>query len=186
MAVLSPLPPAAALAVFTAAVVLAFLHGCLHVLAGATRLAVFHFTLVFAATGCCILGIGVMAAILAVFHASHVVMTTCLGLRGGSRVGCRRSCGCLLRPSNQRQAQDQSKQSEFHKNSFIKVMRTVESCGSLAAAERSIKKKQRSLDAKNHSQQSGWRTRRNRGCLGSVRLRARRDEFGNFRRGDVS
>jgi len=66
-------------------------------------------------------------------------------------------------PKHQRQAQIKANNLNFIRNSFIKVMRTVESCGSLAAAERSIKKKQRSLDAKNHSSRAGG-GQRNRGA----------------------
>jgi len=121
---------AAALAVFATAVFLAVLHRGLHVFAFAAGLAIFHFTLVLAATSRGILGIGgsVMAATFAVLHIGHVVMTAPLGLRGRSRVRRRRR---ILRPANHRQGQgqNQSKQSEFHKSSFIKVMRTVEMSG---------------------------------------------------------
>ena len=73
---------AAALAVCAAAVFLAFLHRRFHIFAIAAGLAIFHFTLVLAATGCGILGIGcgVMAATFAVFP-GHVMMTAPLGLR---------------------------------------------------------------------------------------------------------
>jgi len=111
----------AALAVSTAAALLAFLHGGFHVLALATGLAVFHFTFV-AATGCGILGIGcgVMAATFVVFHPGHIVMAATLGLRGRGRIRSNWSCRSLLRPANQRQgkSEDQSKQSEFHKSSL--------------------------------------------------------------------
>jgi hypothetical protein len=49
---------AAALAVGTAAVFLAFLHRRFHVFTIAAGLTIFHFTLVFAATGGGVLGIG--------------------------------------------------------------------------------------------------------------------------------
>ena len=89
----------AALAVCTAAVFLAFLHRRFHVFTIAAGLTIFHFTLVFAATGGGVLGIGrgVMAATLAVLHVGHIVMTASLGLRGRCRVRC---CWCLLRPAN--------------------------------------------------------------------------------------
>jgi hypothetical protein len=75
---------AAALAVFATAVFLAFLHRRFHVLTVAAGLAILHFALVFAATGCGVLGIarGMMAATLAILHIGHVVMTAPLGLRG--------------------------------------------------------------------------------------------------------
>jgi len=109
----------AALAVGTAAVLLAFLHRPFHVFSVAAGLATFHFTLVFAATGYGILGIGrgMMATTFAVFP-GHVLMTACLGVRGRCRVRCRRR---VLRPANQRQGKNQSKQSEFHKISLSKL-----------------------------------------------------------------
>ncbi|MGA9863891.1 MAG: hypothetical protein WBQ19_17405, partial [Terriglobales bacterium] len=72
----------AALAVRTAAVLLAFLHRRFHVFTIAAGLAIFHCALVFVATGCGILGIGrgVMAATFVVIP-GHVLMTTCLGVR---------------------------------------------------------------------------------------------------------
>src|SRR5208282_1369935 len=93
----------AALGICATAALLAFLHGGFHVLALATRLTIFHFTLVFAATGCGVLGIdrGVMAATFAVFHVGHIVMATPLGLRGRRRVRYGRGCRRLLRPANQ-------------------------------------------------------------------------------------
>jgi len=80
---LAALGLAAALAVFATAVLLAFLHGSFHILAFATRLAVFHVTLVFTATSGGILGVGcgVMAATFAVLHPGHVVMAASLRLR---------------------------------------------------------------------------------------------------------
>ena len=82
------LRPAATLAFFAAAVFLAFLHRRFHVLAVTAGLAVFRFTLVFAATVRGIFGVGrrMVAAALAVFHVSHVVMTASLGLTCGCRV----------------------------------------------------------------------------------------------------
>src|ERR1039457_1341561 len=113
---------AAALTVFATVVLLALLHGGFHVLACATRLAIFHFAFVFAATRGVVIGIGcgVMAAAFAILHIGHVVMTAPLGLRGGCRVRRCRRRGCLLRPGNQRQGEDEdrSKQSEFHKSSL--------------------------------------------------------------------
>jgi hypothetical protein len=121
----------AAFAIRAAAVLLAFLHSGLHVLACAARLAGFHVTCVFAATGS-ILGIGrsVMATAFAILHIGRIVMATRLGLRCRRRIR-RRSRGVILRPRNQREREDEdrSKQSEFHKISFIKVMRTVETRG---------------------------------------------------------
>src|SRR5260370_18487372 len=117
---------AAALGVCASAVFLAVLLGGFHVLAFAAGLAIFHFTLVLAATGRGIFGIGrsVMAATFAVFHVGHVVVTAPLGLRGRCRVWCRRR---LLRPAKQRQGQgqNQSKQSEFHKSTLIKSYKKV-------------------------------------------------------------
>lgn len=75
----------AALGICATAHLFAFLHGGFHVLvpvfAFATRLAIFCFALVSAAR-CAILGIGcgMMAATLAVFHVSHVVMAASLCL----------------------------------------------------------------------------------------------------------
>jgi len=97
---------AAALAVCATAVFLAVFHGGLHVLAITAGLAIFHFTLVLAATGRGILGIGrgVVAAAFAIFHIGHVVMTAPLGLRGRRRVRRRRG---ILRPANRRQGKDE-------------------------------------------------------------------------------
>ena len=112
----------ATLAVCAAAAFLAFLHRRFHVFTIAAGLAVFHFALVFAATGRGILGIGcgVVAATTFVVFSGHVVMTAPLGLRGRRRVRCSRR---FLRPANQRQGkdEDQSKQSEFHKISLLKL-----------------------------------------------------------------
>jgi len=178
------LASAAALAVFTAAVVLAFLHGCLMSLPVQQDLPSFisHLSLPQQAAASWHRR---DAAILAVFHASHVVMTTCLGLRGGSRVGADGAAGVSCA-----QATSDRHRIKANNLNFIRILyQSYENSGVVrltCGRRKKYQKKAKSLDAKNHSQQSGWRTRRNRGCLGSVRLRARRDEFGNFRRGDVS
>lgn len=72
-----------ALAIFAAAVLLAFFHRGFGVFAFAARLAIFHIALVFAATRLSVFGIGrpVVATAFAVFHVGHLVMTAALRLR---------------------------------------------------------------------------------------------------------
>ncbi|MGA3088304.1 MAG: hypothetical protein ABSD75_06805 [Terriglobales bacterium] len=113
----------AARAILAAAILLAFVQGRFHVLAFAARLAFFRFTLVFAAARRGVLGISriMMAATFAVFHVGHVAMTASFGFRRRSRVRRRWRRRVFLRPSNQREAQNQSKQSEFHKSSLLKL-----------------------------------------------------------------
>jgi hypothetical protein len=118
-----------ALAIGAAAILFAFLHRGFHVFAIATRLAVFHFALVFAAAARGVLGIfgvgGVMAASLAIFHLHirHVVVAAALGLRGWGGFGSARRSRRFLGPADQRQgkSEDHSNESEFHKSSFIEV-----------------------------------------------------------------
>ena len=74
---------AAALAVSTAAVFLAFFHRRFHVFSLAARLAILHLTLVLAATGRRVFGVrrSMMATSFVVFSIGRVVMTAPLSLR---------------------------------------------------------------------------------------------------------
>jgi hypothetical protein len=95
----------AALAIRAAVVLFALRHGSLGVLASATRLPIFHFTLL-AAAGRHIFGIGIavgssmMAATFRVLR-SHIMMATALSFRRRSRVRRRLPSRRLLCPSHQ-------------------------------------------------------------------------------------